>query len=299
MPDCGKSTREHSRSAATDIWRTRNGQAHQRQREGAKKAPGRHKVGDGLFLKVLDEARAYWVYRYRAGGKEREVSIGPAYKVSLDDARAKHARLRARCSTRPIRWPRSAPPRRRSKPPAVPTFGEVADAYLASHEASWVNPKHRDQWAMTLSEYCAPIRDSPVDKVDAKAVLKVLKPLWTKTPETASPAQRPHRGGAGDGAGRRLTSIRTARIRRAGKAGSTTCCPTRRNSAGRAAGHHSAMPYADLPAFMAKLNETPGVAAKALAFTILTAARYRRGRRHDLRRDRPSTTPRGPSRPRA
>ena len=29
---------------------------------------GRHAAGDGLFLKVLDEARSYWVYRYRSGG---------------------------------------------------------------------------------------------------------------------------------------------------------------------------------------------------------------------------------------
>ena len=38
-------------------------------------------------------------------------------------------------------------------------------------------------------------------------------------------------------------------------------------------GNHAAMPYADVPAFMAKLSETPGVAAKALMFTILTCAR--------------------------
>jgi hypothetical protein len=68
----------------------------------------------------------------------------------------------------------------------APTFGERADAYLKAHEAGWKNPKHRDQWRMTLTRYCAAIRDTPVDRVDAKAVLKVLEPLWTTVPETAS-----------------------------------------------------------------------------------------------------------------
>jgi integrase len=38
-------------------------------------------------------------------------------------------------------------------------------------------------------------------------------------------------------------------------------------------GHHAAMPYADLPAFLASLREAPGVAPKALRFLVLTAAR--------------------------
>jgi integrase len=38
-------------------------------------------------------------------------------------------------------------------------------------------------------------------------------------------------------------------------------------------GHHAAMPFADLPAFMGKLRVAEGLAARALEFTILTAAR--------------------------
>ena len=45
----------------------------------------------------------------------------------------------------------------------VPTFGDMADAYVATHEGSWRNPKHRRQWVKTLGEYCAKIRDLPVD----------------------------------------------------------------------------------------------------------------------------------------
>lgn len=38
-------------------------------------------------------------------------------------------------------------------------------------------------------------------------------------------------------------------------------------------GNHAAMPYADVPAFMTRLDEAPGGAARALAFTMLTASR--------------------------
>lgn len=37
--------------------------------------------------------------------------------------------------------------------------------------------------------------------------------------------------------------------------------------------HHAALPYRDLPAFMVKLRQQPGIAARALEFAVLTAAR--------------------------
>ena len=38
-------------------------------------------------------------------------------------------------------------------------------------------------------------------------------------------------------------------------------------------GHHKALPYPELPAFMARLREREGLGAPALEWTILTAAR--------------------------
>jgi Arm DNA-binding domain len=58
--------------------------------------PGRHGDGAGLFFRTLGGDKAYWVYRYRAGGREREFSIGPYPEVSLAEARAKHMELRKR-----------------------------------------------------------------------------------------------------------------------------------------------------------------------------------------------------------
>lgn len=235
--------------------------------------PGRYGDGQGLYFRTLGHSRAYWVYRYRAGGKEREMSLGPYPELSLSEAREKHVAARKAVvvdKTDPLadRWAAKA---MRAAKADAPTFGECADAYLASHETGWKNPKHRDQWRMTLTKYCKAIRDTPVDQVKAKAVLKVLEPLWTKTPETASRLR-----------GRIEAVLASAQV--AGHIDPDRPNPARwkgwldqmlpnPKKVGKRRGHHAAMPYADLPAFMARLAETPGAAAKALAFTILTAAR--------------------------
>jgi len=232
--------------------------------------PGRHGDGSGLFFRTLGGDKAYWVYRYRTGGKEREMSLGPYPELSLIEARAKHAAVRKAVvvdKADPLAERRAA---RQAAAKAGPTFGEAADAYLRAHESAWRNPKHRDQWRMTLTRYCEALRDTPVDQVDAKAVLRVIEPLWTTIPETAS----------------RLRARIEAVLASAQVAGHID--PDRPNPARwkgwldqmlanpkkvGARGHHAAMAYADLPAFMARLSETPGAAAKALAFTVFTAAR--------------------------
>ncbi len=233
--------------------------------------PSRHGDGDGLYFRTLGLGRAYWVYRYRAGGKEREMSLGPYPELSLIEARAKHAAARKAVvvdKADPLAEKRAAKAASAAK--AQPTFGEAAGAYLRAHEAGWKNPKHRAQWMMTLTKYCEAIRDTPVDQVNAKAILRVLEPLWNKTPETAS----------------RLRARIEAVLASAQVAGHID--PDRPNPARwkgwldqmlpkpkklGARGHHAAMPYAELPAFIARLEEAPGAAPQALAFTVLTAAR--------------------------
>jgi hypothetical protein len=68
----------------------------------------------------------------------------------------------------------------------VPTFGDMADAYVQTHKTTWRSAKHRYQWRQTLTDYCRPIRALPVDRIGTANVLAVLEPLWTRAPETAS-----------------------------------------------------------------------------------------------------------------
>jgi integrase len=149
------------------------------------------------------------------------------------------------------------------------TFGEVADALIEAKASAWRNPKHRAQWVMTLTIYAAPLRSVAVDEIDTEAVLSVLQPLWQSKPETASRLR-----------GRIEAVLDAARVRgytpahQANPArwrGHLDALLPKRHKLTR--GHHAAMAYDAVPRFIARLRERESMAALALEFTILTAAR--------------------------
>jgi integrase len=185
--------------------------------------------------------------------------------VQKADAREKAAQGR--------RWVKDGidPISRWSTPEAkdIPTFGMVADDFLEARSREWRNRKHRAQWTMTLTRYCAPIRDMPVTDVDTEAVLSVLKPLWMRAPETGSRLR-----------GRIEAVLDAARAR--SFIGRNEANPARWRGhldkllpkrAKLTRGHHAAMPYTDVPAFVTGLRQRSAIAARALEFCILTAAR--------------------------
>ena len=70
---------------------------------------------------------------------------------------------------------------------SAPTFGQCVESFLASNETGWRNAKHRQQWRNALAAYALPpLRDKPVDAISVDVVLRVLTPIWTVKPETAS-----------------------------------------------------------------------------------------------------------------
>jgi integrase len=149
------------------------------------------------------------------------------------------------------------------------TFKAAASAYVASHRAAWHNAKHAAQWESTLSTYAYPVIGAlSVQAVDTALVLKVLEPIWTTKPETASRVR-----------GRIEAVLDWARARgfRQGENPARwrghldNLLPARTKV--RAVKHHAALPYDDVPAFMATLRQQEGTAARALEFTILTAGR--------------------------
>ena len=229
--------------------------------------PGRHSDGGGLYLSISKDGRRRWTFMYTWRGKQREAGLGPAGPggASLKEARDKatEGRKLIRAGIDPIgEW---------NKPDAeeIPAFGQAADDYLAAHGSGFRNAKHRAQWEMTLTRYCEAIRKTPVDKVDTEAVLSVLKPLWERAPETASRLR-----------GRIETILDAAKAR--GFIGQHVANPARwrghldkllpkRGKLAR--GHHAAMPYSEVPAFIAELRQRAAIAARALEFCILTATR--------------------------
>jgi len=228
---------------------------------------GRHAEGGGLYLSISSGGRRRWVFLYTWRGKIREAGLGAAGRggVSLKDAREKAAQGRrwVKEGVDPIvRW-------NPSESKEVPTFAKAADDFLEARGAAWRNPKHKAQWAMTLTRYCDPIRNMPVIDIDTEAVLSVLKPLWTRTPETASRLR-----------GRIEAVLDAARAR--GFIGRNEANPARWRGhldkllpkrAKLTRGHHAAMPYPEVSMFVAELRQRPATAARALEFCILTASR--------------------------
>ena len=240
--------------------------------ESLSRRRGRYGDGDGLFLRVLDPGRrVYWTYRYTLNGRERETSLGSFPELSLADARAKHAALRKSVVTDksdPLAHKRAAIA---PTPSMKPTFGVMADEFVATHEGGWRNPKHRWQWTQTLTSYCAPIRDMPVDQIGTDDVLAVLKPLWTRAPVTGSRL----RGRIEKiiDAARALGHIDRDRANPARWKGHLELLLPKPKKLAR--GHHKALAYADTPAFVQRLRsvQAGNAAALALEFLILTATR--------------------------
>jgi integrase len=151
----------------------------------------------------------------------------------------------------------------------VPTFGEFAEDYIASVEAGWKNEKHIGQWRQTLRVHTMALAKMRVDEIGTNDVLKVLRPIWTVKPETASRVR---------GRIEKVLSAAKAKGLRprdsfnpATWRGHLDILLPRQPRETR--GHHGALPFADAPEFMAKLRARPALAARALEFTILTAAR--------------------------
>jgi hypothetical protein len=147
---------------------------------------GWHGDGRGLYLQVSANGRS-WVFRYSMNGRQRYMGLGPVADVSLAEAREKAlaARKLRLEGIDPIEARKAQRTAARLEAAKAMTFGACVEAYLQTHEAAWKNPKHREQWRMTLTKYCNSISDLPVKDIDTNLVLRVLTPLWKTRTETA------------------------------------------------------------------------------------------------------------------
>jgi integrase len=223
--------------------------------------PGKYSDGGNLYLIVSETGSRKWVLRFTWRGKPKEMGLGSAASVSLADAREKAATARRKIAQgfNPIE--------ERKREGGIPTFGEVADEVRQSLSLGFRNEKHKAQWKSTLETYAAPLRAKPVDTIATEDVLAILKPIWTTKAETASRV----RG--------RIEKVLDAAKAKGFRDGEN---PARwrghldhllPQQSKLARGHHAAMPYEDVAAFIAKLRKREASAALALELCILTAAR--------------------------
>ena len=236
--------------------------------------------GHGLYLQVSAFNTKTWVFRYMIDGRGRKMGMGPLHTVSLAEARnrAAAARLKVLDGVDPIDDAEAKRIERRLEAAKAMTFKDCADAYIKANRSGWKNDKHAAQWASTFNETkrgarvypaaTAVINDLPVSAVDTGLLRKVLDPIWYATPETASRVR---------GRIERVLAWATVAGYRSGDNPARwtghlkELLPAKTKVA--AVEHHNAIPYRDLPAFMARLRAKQGASARGLEFVILTAAR--------------------------
>ncbi|KQP80636.1 integrase [Methylobacterium sp. Leaf117] len=232
---------------------------------------GMYGDGGGLWLQVSGAGAKSWIFRFTLNGRSREMGLGSFSTFTLAEAREKALACRKLCAEGidPIQARQVRRGEAQLEAAKAMTFRECALAYIESHKAGWRNARHASQWPTTLEGYVYPVfGDLPVQAVDTGLVMKAIEPIWATKSETASRL----RG--------RIESVldwATTRGYRRGenparwKGHLQNLLPKR--SKVRRVAHHAALPYSEMASFMAELRTREVVVARALEFTILTAAR--------------------------
>jgi hypothetical protein len=152
------------------------------------KEKGLHSDGDGLYLRITATGTKSWIFRFALDGVTRDMGLGPVSAISLARARelAAEARRQHLGGIDPISSREARRAATRLDAARGTTFKSCAEQLIASHEAGWRNPKHRQQWRRTLEAYAYPvIGHLPVGAIDTDLVMRVLQPIWSTKPETA------------------------------------------------------------------------------------------------------------------
>ena len=220
--------------------------------------PGRYADGGGLYLQITpgpEGPTRSWLFRYMLDGHARQMGLGPTHTVPLVDARERARQARALLLDRidPIEARLAERDARRADEAARITFKDAALRYIEVHESGWRNDKHKAQWKSTLETYAFPqLGARPVSAIDAAVINATLAPIWTTKAETAT-----------------RTKGRVERVIEWVKSGMPLPAPSKT----RRVKHHAALPYAEIPAFMARLRKEDSTSARALEWTVLNAVR--------------------------
>jgi len=225
--------------------------------------PGLFADGAGLYLRIDQTGSRRWVYIFYRAGRRREMGLGSLEAVKLTEARAAADKVRSeiKAGIDPIEARRKA-----NAPKPDTTFSAVAADLMDGLEKGWKSPKQRPQWEASLTQHAAAIWKAEVSAVDTEMVLKALREIWTTKPETARRVRS------------RIEMVLDAATVRGLREGEN---PARwRGHMARMLpkvrkeqGHHAAMAYQDVPAFLEQLSGRHSISADALRFLVLTGAR--------------------------
>ncbi len=232
---------------------------------------GRYPDGGGLYLQVTPSGGKSWLFRYHLNKRERNMGLGPLEFVSLAEARekARAARLLLYKGEDPLGEKAGRWASRQEEQPKGVTFKDGMVAYIDANKGAWRNDKHTQQWSSTLETYALPhFGKKLLADIDTADVLKALKPIWMTKAETASRLRGRIEAVLNWGAAH---GYRQGENPARWKGHIEMILPAKSKVA--KVKHHAAMDYKALPQFMAMIGDQNGAGARALRFTILTAAR--------------------------
>lgn len=241
------------------------------------KTPGRYWDDNGLYLEVVrrqgDRLSKNWLIRYTSpAGKRRDMALGAYPEIGLAAARnlVLDARTKLRAGVDPLDERRAARVEAKAAADKDMSFKAAATLFIGANESEWINEKHRQQWRNTLETYAYPVIGNLACREVAPAhIVEILLPIWTAKRETARRVR---------GRIERIldfAAVKGARDRNTvnpaiWKGNLEHAFPKRSRVSVR---HHPALPYAQVPAFMAELAGRTELSARCLEVTILTALR--------------------------
>ena len=235
------------------------------------KQPGMYADGGGLYLRVAEGGSKQWIYRYTTNGHNRDMGLGPVRLLTLAEARE---RSRAAGKLRldgidPIAHKHAQRGAAIVAAAGAKTFKECAGGFIRDNEKKWTHPKHRRDWERTLVRFVFPtLGNLPVASIDTPLVLKVLKPIWERTPETASRVRGRIEAVLGWAT---VHYLRTGDNPARWRGHLEHALPSRSEIA--KVEHHAALPYTQVASFMDALRKDTSVAARCLEFITLAAVR--------------------------
>lgn len=224
------------------------------------------KLYDGGNLLLDCNRQKSWLFRYTPRGTERDQAIGLGNypDVSLAQARGRATELRE-VKAQGLD-PKEYWDAKKAKAPLVLTFAEEAADFIRVKSPGWATAKHAADWAASLNTYCAPINLVPVCDITTELVMQCVEPLWLSNNKLA----RDVRNRIEQVLTRsRVLGHRVGDNPAAWKGNLKELLPTYSHQVQ----HLKALEFGRVPAFMKLLRARNSVSARALEFTILTAAR--------------------------
>jgi integrase len=235
--------------------------------------PGLHAVGGvaGLLLQVTPTGATSWILRTMVGNKRRDIGLGGFPDVPLAQARekARETKEQIKQGIDPVEQRKAARDALIAAQAKALSFKEAAIQCHKARAAEFRNAKHARDWMSSLERYAFPAFGSlPVADVDLPHVLKALQPIWESRTETATRVRQ------------RIEAVlawATVSKYRSGDnparwSGNLDAVLPRPAKVSKVK-HHRALPWQEIPGFMADLRKMDGMGARALEFAILTAAR--------------------------